>query len=161
MITTQNPLAGALDHVGIVVPSLGQAVGFFTDVFGARVVFRMDRFLDETGESVARMGASRGASFALAMLEIDGKRLELLQWWPCVDVDDGSQKPVPNRGGAVHLAIEVPDVQAAIDRLRELPDVTVLSNALTFTDGPTPGLTNAFFLTPWGLMIELVSWPHR
>ncbi|MNC67603.1 hypothetical protein D3C75_1181110 [compost metagenome] len=38
--------------------------------------------------------------------------------------------------------------------------VTVLDTPSTFSDGPAAGLTWVYFLAPWGLQLELVSFPE-
>lgn len=147
--------AANLDHVGLVVPDLDQAVAFFSEVFGARLVFRMDRFIDPTGAASRRLGAKPGSGFALAMLAWGDHELELLQWWPAGEAR-GSE---PDAVGTAHVAVGVPDVSAALDVLRSVPGVEIIGEPVTFTEGPTPGLTNAFARAPWGLLIELMQWP--
>lgn len=149
-----------LDHVGIVVRELTIAVDFFMAHFGATIVFTLDRFIDDTGRAVGRLGAERGSSFAIVMMSIGERQIELLQWWPHPIDHPMAQSVGPNLVGSAHLALAVQDVQRTIDRLRAVAEVTVLSDAVTFTAGPTPGLTNAFFTTGWGLLIELVCWPE-
>lgn len=143
-----------IDHTGFVVPDLADAVSFFTEHFGASIEFQVDRSVDETDQAATRLGADRRASFALTMLNLGSARVELLQWWPA----SGPATASPNVVGAAHLAIAVFEVSATIHRLREVAGVTILSSPLTFDEGPTPGLTNAFFTTPWGMLIEIVSW---
>lgn len=151
-----------LDHTGVVVTDLNAAVDFFVRWLGAREVFRLDRTDDPTGQSSARLGAPPAASFALAMLEVGGGRLELLQWWTtggASSESDGSSAPPPvHAPAAAHVAMRVEGVDDALSRLRHVPDVEVLGEPLTFTSGPTPGLRNAFVRTSWGALIELVSW---
>lgn len=161
MTSPTPPQIVELDHVGIVVPDLTSAVEFFTSHFGATIVFTLDRFIDDTGEAVARIGAERGSSFAVVMLSLGERQLELLQWWPKPDDDPMAQTIRPNLIRSAHIAIAVPDVQRTIDVLRADPGVSILSDAVTFTTGPTPGLTNAFFTTSWGFLIELVCWPEN
>ncbi|MNP86668.1 hypothetical protein D3C76_1870350 [compost metagenome] len=38
--------------------------------------------------------------------------------------------------------------------------VEVLDSPSTFTEGPAAGLTWVYFLAPWGLQLELVSFPE-
>lgn len=144
-----------LDHAGVVVADLDAAVDFFIRWFGARVMFRLDRVADPSGEAPARLGAPRDASFALAMLALGTGRLELLQWWR-----SGPPPPaaLPHAVGAAHVAVRVTDVPATLARLRTATGVEVLSEPVTFDAGPTPGLTNAFLHTDWGVLIELVHW---
>lgn len=144
-----------LDHVGLNVPDLDQAVEFFRAAFGATVVFRMERYVDPSGDAPTRLGARRSASFELAMLALPGGRLELMRWW---NGQDGGSAPGAADMGGSHVAIAVTDVGAALEQLATLPDVRVLSTPVTFEDGPTPGLTNAFVSAPWGMLIELVNW---
>ena len=47
---------------------------------------------------------------------------------------------------------------ATVERLRVAPDVELLGQPVTFDAGPTPGLTNAFLRTGWGVLLELVDW---
>jgi catechol 2,3-dioxygenase-like lactoylglutathione lyase family enzyme len=144
-----------LDHVGLNVPDLEEAVAFFVEVLGAQVLFRMDRFSDPEGGAMQRLGAPRSARFELAMLSLGTGRLELLRWW-CAE-----QRTDPPRSsdiGGSHVAIEVANVAAAFARLGTIPGVTVLGEPVTFGEGPTPGLTNAFVTTPWGALLELVNW---
>lgn len=155
-MTTASPAPSAeLHHVGLVVPDLAAAVAFFVDHLGAEVEFEMDRFIDESGAAVGRIGAGVGASFALVMIRLGGARIELLQWWPAAAAREPNE---PNVVGAAHVGVVVADVAAALDRLSAVAGVTIRSAPLTFTEGPTPGLTNAFLVTPWGLLVELMSW---
>ena len=144
-----------LDHVGLSVPDLAAAVDFFRTAFGARVVFELDRFDDVEGGAFERLGADRRASLALTMLEIGDGRLELLDWrGPTCD----GEWPDITRTGAPHVAIEVDSLGAVLGRLRDTPGVTILGEPMTFEEGPTPGLANAFVRAPWGCLIELVCW---
>lgn len=146
----------ALDHVGISVPDLDVAVDFLAEAFGASVLFRFDDIVDATGAVPRRLGAHPDASFSLVMLEIGSARVELLSWTS--PRTDGSI-PVVDAPGGVHLGISVPDIQQSLERLRDRPDTDVIGEPVTFDSGSTAGLTNAFALTSWGLLIELLQWP--
>jgi catechol 2,3-dioxygenase-like lactoylglutathione lyase family enzyme len=146
---------GGLDHVGLNVPDLDQAVTFFTEAFGATTVFRLGRTSDPEGGSMERLGAPREAAFELAMLELGSGRLELLRWW---SVDQADREPRSSDVGACHVSVLVSDVTAAVEGLRTREGVRVLGEPVTFDAGATPGLTNAFVTTPWGALIELVNW---
>ncbi|MCP1413750.1 VOC family protein [Paenarthrobacter sp. A20] len=144
-----------IDHYGLNVPNLEQAVSFFQEAFNAQVVFRLARMRDPDGGSMQRIGADPRDEFEVVMLDLAGQRLELLQWWS----PQGTRRPLGATGhGASHLGMTCPDLAATLNQLRRMPGVTVLGEPQTFTEGPTPGLTNAFVLTPWGSSIELVNW---
>ncbi|GED99822.1 hypothetical protein nbrc107696_02690 [Gordonia spumicola] len=149
-----------VDHLGVVVTDLDVAVEFFTTRLGAELTFRMERFVDDTEAAPRRLGAA-GGSFALAMLSIAGRQVELVQWWDgdgsgIVDVADARR---PDRVGAAHLGVDVPDVPAALEKLRAVDGVTVVGEPVTFESGVTPGLTNAFVWTGFGVLLELMAWP--
>lgn len=139
-----------LHHVGLVVPDLDEASNFLTEYLGAVVEFSLGPISD--AGATARTGGPQGSQFELRMLRIGAARIELLQWWPAAHPEWKA-----NTVGAFHVGVRVDDIEAALDRLRGARGVRVVSEPLTFTDGPTPGLTNAFVATSWGLMIELVS----
>lgn len=190
-------MAAQFDHCGINVPDMAAAVAFFTEAFGATVVFAIDRFADPSGESMRRIGAPGNRSLAITMLAIGDGRVELLSWGvaevsgqaeaavaaaditgigpaaasgtdPVDAATDGSTTAILTAESiaahdssvplGAHLSIEVDDVASTLAALAAINGVAVLSAPLTFTDGETPGLTNAFIRAPWGTLIELVSW---
>lgn len=61
--------------------------------------------------------------------------------------------------GGHHVALNVDDLEAAIEHLKR--------HGIRVLDGPTksrgPAAANRwiYFLAPWGLQFELVSYPHR
>lgn len=154
-------MSARLDHAGVNVPDVDAAVAFLAAAFDAEVVFRMGPFGDPSGAAMRRIGAGGPELLEIAMLRIGDGCVELLGWsgptrqptWPAPgDLD--SAAPL-----AGHLSVEVADVAGTLERLGAMPGVLVLGGPVTFTEGPTPGLTNAFVRTPWGLLVELVSWP--
>lgn len=152
----------SLDHVGLAVPDLDEAERFFIENFGARTVFHLPPFSDPTGDAPARLGAPRNAAFSLTMLELGGGHIELLQWDPTIAPSISNETPPmlpPNVTHSPHLAVSVSNITEALKQLQAVDGVRVLSGPVTFEQGPTPGLTNAFITTPWGLLIELMSWP--
>ncbi|WP_026556147.1 VOC family protein [Arthrobacter sp. 35W] len=144
-----------LDHVGLCVPDLEEAVAFFVEAFGATVVFRLDRIRDPEGGSMQRIGANQTAEFEAVMIDVAGARLELLQWW---SGESKTGQPAAMDVGASHLALQTPDIHATLAALRQMPGVVVMGEPVTFTEGATPGLSNAFVRAPWGTILELVTW---
>jgi catechol 2,3-dioxygenase-like lactoylglutathione lyase family enzyme len=63
--------------------------------------------------------------------------------------------------GGTHLAFYVDDMDAALDSLRG-QGVTVLGLGKKDAMGPEEGRNSTFahFLTPWGQLLELVSFPY-
>lgn len=143
-----------LDHAGLPVTDLAASLEFFVTCLGARVIFRLEPPAPGESSGAERLGEPVGDQFSLAMLELGGGRIELVQWWR----DGLSRTPSAGPPGGAHLALEVADVQDVLRSLRATAGVTVLGEPVTFGHGPTPGLTNAFLRTPGGVLLELVNW---
>jgi len=93
--------AGPLHHVGIVVPSLSEAMPFYRDVLGYAAGPEHD-FADQR---VRVVFLTKGES-----------RIELLE---PTDADSGVARFLAERGRATmhHVCFEVADIAAALDRL--------------------------------------------
>lgn len=96
-------------HTGMTVSELERSIDFYR-LLGYEVTLR----IEEEGEEVERGLGVPGARLAVAMLERDGSRLELIQYLAPED----SPTPHPNNGiGAAHICIEVEDVDEAVSEL--------------------------------------------
>ncbi|MFJ9371004.1 VOC family protein [Nocardia sp. NPDC101769] len=150
------------DHVGITVPDLEAGIAFFADLFGARELYRLGPFdsaeLPAAGDgrdwTAAHVNVP-GARFTLAMLQLpDGVLLELFQY----DQPEGAE-PIPPRNndiGGHHLAFAVTDLDAAVERLRAR-GLELMNGPIVVDDGPVAGLRVQYFLSPWGMQLELVQ----
>jgi methylmalonyl-CoA epimerase len=134
-----NPLesGAAIDHLGIAVKSLDSALGFWEKQLGLKVSFR---------ELVAV------EQVHAAMLPVGESRIELLE---PTSRDSVIGKFLEKRGeGLHHVAIKVPDLNAAIERLRA-------SGARILND-PRPGAGGHLysFIHPsstGGVLLELIQ----
>lgn len=152
------PTARSADHFGFVVPDLEQAVTFCVEVLGAEEVFRIHRMRSDDDDGMARrIGVHPRASVAGAMLRLGPTaNLELLNY-TAPDQDDG--QPAVSDVGAGHLALFVDDMSAAVAYVRACPQVPWSGEpGRAPDDQPHGGLENFFFTTPWGMLIELVSY---
>ena len=94
-------IVSKIDHLGIAVKSIDQALSFYRDQLGLNVSMR------ETVE-IEKVHA--------AMLPLGESRIELLE---AAAPDSVIAKFIDKRGeGIHHVAIKVPDLTAAIDRLK-------------------------------------------
>jgi catechol 2,3-dioxygenase-like lactoylglutathione lyase family enzyme len=69
--------------------------------------------------------------------------------------------PMPPRNsdvGGHHLAFYVEDMNAAGAYLKA-QGITVQGEPTAMQSGPSKGLTWVYFLSPWGMQLELVSYP--
>ena len=86
----------------------------------------------------------------------NGTNLEIFEYSA---PDQNRRLPRNSDIGGHHLAFYVDDMAAAVDYLKSR-GVQVLDTPSTFTEGPAKGLTWVYFLAPWGLQLELVSFPE-
>jgi len=152
------PTATNVHHVGVTVPDLDEAVGFFVDCIGAEELYRKGPFGgNETVER--RLDVHPDATAELAMLRCGPTtNLELFEW----DAP-GQDEEAPRLSdvGATHIAVQVGDVDEATRSVEERDDATVLDEPQTNEEGPTEGLRYVFFRTSWGMYVELVEVPDE
>jgi catechol 2,3-dioxygenase-like lactoylglutathione lyase family enzyme len=154
------PTAQNVHHVGLTVPDLDKAVDFFVDAIGCDVLYRKGPFGDSDGQSMERrLDVHPDASASLAMLRCGPTmNLELFEW----DAPDQDETPTKNSDiGAMHLALQVEEIDAAVTALTDRDDVTMLDGPHTNDDGPTAGLTYVYCRVEWGLYLELLETPDR
>ncbi len=150
-------LAGT-DHVGLTVPDLEAATRFFVDVIGCKIVFDVGPFMSNDDWMQRHLGVDpRSKINKLRMLKCaNGPSIELFEY----DVRD--QKGVGPKNsdvGGHHLAFYVADLNAAVAHLRQ-HGIEVLGEPTLMTEGPSAGLHWVYFTAPWGMTMELVSYPR-
>lgn len=152
------PGAAAVHHVAYTVPDLDQAVEFFTEVIGAELAYTLGPVQDTEGDWMARkLDVDAAATARIAMLRLGPvTNLELFEY---VAPDQCRQVPRNSDWGGHHLAIQVADVDAATAYLRAQPGVRVLGDPETITEGPIAGDRWVYFVTPWGMQLELINLP--
>ena len=75
------------------------------------------------------------------------------------ELEGASATPPRNSDVGGHgLALYVEDVNAAVLYLKAR-GITVQGEPTTMQSGPSKGLTWVYFLSPWGMQLELVSYP--
>lgn len=147
-----------LQHFGITVPNLEEAVAFFVEVLGCEPYFTFGEFSFDDDWMERHLNVHPRASIRdFQMLRCgNGTNLEVFEY----RAPDQYLRPPRNSDiGGHHLAFYVDDMDAAIAYLKD-KGVRVLDSPSTFTEGPAAGLTWVYFLAPWGLQLELVSFPE-
>lgn len=151
------PTARHVDHVGLTVPDLDEAVAFFRDVLGAEVLFRAGPYRDPSGDWMAEhLGVHPRAQLDLVMLRL-GPTLNV-ELFEVSSPDARTDPPRTSDVGAGHLALYVDDMDAAVAFLHGR-GVATLGAPTTIDDGPSAGLRWVHFRSPWGATFELVHWP--
>lgn len=143
------PTARSVDHCGISVPDLDQAIIFFTDAIGADLLWRIGPFHESpTGAKIEAV--------EIAMLRLGPNlNLELLAFKA-----DGQNRTLPNTVdvGAAHLAFFVDDLEAATASLAT-HGATVVGGPIDTNGAPKRGERIQYFKTPWGAFMELLWRP--
>lgn len=158
MPVTKLPGLGAVDHIGITVPSLVEAHEFFTGVLGCEYMYRLGPYQDPDGSWMSEHlnVDDRAVMRRLHFYRLGGQAVfEVFEY----EAPDQSQVPPRNSDvGGHHVAIYVEDLDAAVEVLHRA-GLTVLGEP-TVSKGPSEGQRWVYFLAPWGMQFELVSYPH-
>jgi catechol 2,3-dioxygenase-like lactoylglutathione lyase family enzyme len=157
MVTGLPGLAG-VDHIGITVPDLGAADRFLVDVLGCVYLYTLGPYRhDDTDWMGEHLGVHPRAVMRLLHFYRCGERavFEVFQY---AAPEQRTEPPRNSDIGGHHVALYVDDLDAAIAHLRA-HDVRVLGEP-TLSRGPSEGQRWVYFLAPWGMQFELVSYPH-
>jgi catechol 2,3-dioxygenase-like lactoylglutathione lyase family enzyme len=158
---TAVPGLRGVEHVAFTVPNVEEAVSFFVDVLGCEHFYDMGPFADPDGNWMAdNLDVHPRASipkFALLRCA-NGANFEIFQY---ESPDQVTHWPKMSDYGGVHIAFYVDDMDAALARLEE-HGVRVLGDGKKDGIGPESGPESTFahFLTPWGQVLEFVSYPN-
>lgn len=153
------PTARNVDHIGVTVPDLDEAIDFFVEVLGSELLFRMDDIEDSTGDWMSdHLNVHPRASMKVAMVRLGPTtNVELFEY----DAPDQNRNiPKNSDHGASHLAFYVNDVHAAVEYLKAQSGVKVLGEPEIEAHGPTKDHEWVYFLTPWGMQMEIIYWPE-
>ena len=161
MNASVRPAFLAVDHVSWTVPDLQAAIAFYTEAFGATVLYQIgpidsaDIPKDAQGRDWMETHVGvKGARLTLAMLQLaPNLKFQLVQY----DKPDDRRQVVPrncDRGGH-HVALLVKDVNAAAARLKQRG--CKVFESIAMDSGPLAGKTNIYVSDPWGHTLELVD----
>jgi catechol 2,3-dioxygenase-like lactoylglutathione lyase family enzyme len=149
-------LRGA-EHIGFTVPDIEQAHSFFVDVIGCEFVYKLGPW-------------KKDDNWFTEHLNIDARSvLKELRFYRCnfgpnfevFEFDAPYQHPTPPLNsdvGGHHIAFYVDDMDIAVSYLKE-KGIRVLGDP-TASSGASEGQRWVYFLSPWGMQFELVSFPH-
>lgn len=144
-----------IEHVGLTVPDLDSAVAFFVEALGCEHVF--DGGSHGPDDAMARrLGVAPQTRLRYCFLRCrTGPNLELFEYHA------PEQATVPPRNsdvGGHHLAFYVDAIEPALAHLKRC-GVEVLGEPEHIAEGPAKGSDWVYFRAPWGLQLELVSFP--
>lgn len=156
--TVGMPTLRGVEHIGFTVPDIEEATRFFVDVIGCRHVYSLPRFADPEGNwMLEHLNVDvRAVATAVRFFRCGhGSNFEIFQYSA---PDQVTAPPRNSDVGGHHLAFYVDDFAAALNHLRKR-GVRVLGEPTVRTQGPSAGQTWVYFLAPWGMQLELVSFP--
>lgn len=148
-----------VEHVGFTVPDLEEATRFFVDVIGCDHVYSLGPIEDASGGDWMTRHLNVPARSRVRELRFFrcgfGPNFEIFEY----DGDDRVMTPPRNCDvGGHHLAFYVDDFDRALTYLVER-GIRILGEPTLRQSGPSGGQTWVYFLTPWGMQLELVSFP--
>ena len=154
------PSSKNVDHVGVTVPNLQQAITFFTEVLGADFLFDFAEGpgTNNPADLNRAFGVPADSKLRIAMLRLGPTlNLELMEY------ETSDQRRVMPRNSdfdAPHIAFFVEDMDAAADYLAR-HGCKLFSGPLVSKEGPKAGQAIRYFQTPWGMFLEILSRPEH
>jgi catechol 2,3-dioxygenase-like lactoylglutathione lyase family enzyme len=156
-----EPIPGMLghDHTGVTVPNIKEAITFFTDIVGCKEAMSFGPFSDDKGTFMQDLlnVHPRAKIHQITMMRCgNGSNIELFQY-----ESPDQQNAIPKNSdiGGHHIAFYVQDINAAAKYLKD-KGVKTLMGPLPVDQGPAAGQAIIYFFAPWGLQLELISYPN-
>ncbi len=158
MHATGIPGLQGTEHIGFTVPNLEAAVDFFVNIIGCEPFYELGPFSSDGDWMKTALNVHpRAVMKKLQFLRCgNGSNFEIFEY---SSPDQNLVQPRNSDVGGHHLAFYVDDIDSAVEYLR-MHDVRVLGDPVVRTDGPSAGQSWVYFLTPWGMQLELVSFPN-
>jgi glyoxylase I family protein len=147
-----------VDHIGFTVPDLEQATDFLVDVLGCEYLYSLGPFRDDdAGWMSEHLNVHpRAVVTQNRFFRCGGQAI--FEVFHYTSQDQNLLPPRNSDVGGHHVALYVDDIDTAVAYLRE-NGVTVLGEP-TSSKGPNFGQRWVYFLAPWGMQFELVSYPE-
>jgi catechol 2,3-dioxygenase-like lactoylglutathione lyase family enzyme len=145
------------DHIGFTVPDLDAAVDFFVNVIGCEAFYDLGPFKSDDDWMHTHLNVHpKTVMKRLKFLRCKhGSNFEIFEYEA---PDQNRQQPKNSDVGGHHLAFYVDDMAAALAHLKAC-GVRILGEPTVRTTGASAGQTWVYFLSPWGMQFELVSYP--
>jgi catechol 2,3-dioxygenase-like lactoylglutathione lyase family enzyme len=146
-----------LDHVGFTVPDLDEATRFLVDVLGCEYLYSLGPYADGGDWMSEHLGVHPRATIPENRFFRCGDQA-VFEVFAYTAPEQRLVGPRNSDVGGHHVALYVDDLDVAVEHLRA-EGVTVLGEP-TASRGPHEGQRWVYFLAPWGMQFELVSYPQ-
>ena len=156
-MTTGLPGLTRVDHIGFTVPDLEEARTFLVDVLGCEYMYTLGPYRHDGDWMTEHLGVHpRAVMRELHFFRCGGQAIFEVFEYSAPEQD----MTVPRNSdvGGHHIALYVDDMDTAVEYLKSR-GVTVMGEP-TASRGPSEGQRWVYFLAPWGMQFELVSYPH-
>ena len=165
MVSAPAPISGGaglpglsgVDHIGFTVPDLAEATRFLVDVLGCEYLYSLGPFQHDDDWMTEHLGVDARA----VMRRLHFFRCGTAAIFEVFEYEAPNQRRELSRNsdhGGHHVALYVEDLDTAVDYLHR-QGITVLGEP-TVSRGPSEGQRWVYFLAPWGMQFELVSYPY-
>jgi catechol 2,3-dioxygenase-like lactoylglutathione lyase family enzyme len=148
-----------MDHVGITVPDVGQAVAWFEDVMGCVAPLTFGPFSDPTGTFMQDLLEVHPRAVIEQITMVRCGRSANIELFKYTAPDQRTTFPKNSDWAGHHIAFYVTDIDAAVAYMVSKGAQKFLG-PLPVTDGPAAGQSINYFRTPFGTYIELISYPN-
>jgi len=146
------------DHIGFTVPDLEDAVDFFVNIIGCEKFYTLGPIQsdDDWMQTHLNVHPKTVMTKQWFLRCKNGSNFEIFEY----DAPDQNAMPPKNSDiGGHHLAFYVDDFDAALTFLKS-KEVRILGEPTVRRTGPVAGQTWVYFLAPWGMQLELISYPN-
>ena len=149
-------LRGA-EHVGFTVPDIEEAHRFFVDVIGCDYVYTLGPWAKDDDWFTEHLNIHpRSVLKELRFYRCKfGPNFEVFEF---ESPDQRTEPPKNSDVGGHHIAFYVDDLDAAVEYLHS-QGIRVLGEP-TASSSASEGQRWVYFLSPWGMQFELVSYPN-
>lgn len=146
-----------VDHIGFTVPDLDEATRFLVDVLGCEYLYSLGPYAAEDDWMSEHLNVHPRATIPENRFFRCGGQA-IFEVFAYTAPERVLVPPRNSDVGGHHVALYVDDLDAAVRHLRE-HGVRVLGGP-TASTGPHEGQRWVYFLAPWGMQFELVSYPN-
>jgi catechol 2,3-dioxygenase-like lactoylglutathione lyase family enzyme len=144
-----------IDHIGLTVPDINQAIEWYEDILGAEAPLTFGPFEGAFLEGALNVVPGTGI-YQITTLRIGHSAgIELFEYHSTGQRHD---VPLNSDWSGHHIAFYVTDIDAAVEYM-DSRGVDRLFGPFTLTGGDAAGQSINYFRTPWGSFIEFISYP--
>ena len=160
-MSTSKGLPGfrGVDHIGVTVPNFEEARDFLVNVLGFEEFYLHGPYGSEETDWMQDM-LNVHPRAVIEKVQIfragHGPNIELFEYSA---PDQRQAMPQNSDWGGHHITLYVDDIDAAMDHLRQHGVRLMNGGGPAGEQGPEAGLRSCYFLTPWDMQMELISFP--